>query len=330
MFVVDNLQAEGLLDGKAQRLAVAVTVTAASILALTVASEHTQTLTGSTAGQSVRMPDATTLTNGHRFEVINAASVSIALVRNGGTAIATLLAGQRAMLVLRDGATAAGVWDIAIVERAPLSPQLFVQNLNAGAGLTLNYNAGNVVFNGTLTPIAAGTIAVPGSTTNGYVYADLDGTVKATAALPIGAVPMALFTSDTTTVTALADRRVDLSRNLVWGLAADISKITSQATKAAGTSEKFARADHVHDTNLLKNKAGVALSSAFTGNPKKATITFGTAFANANYAISLEGTDARGFTYESKTAAGFVINANANLALTGDVHWTATATGEAD
>jgi hypothetical protein len=67
----------------------------------------------------------------------------------------------------------------------------------------------------------------------------------------------------------------------------------------------------------------------FTGNPKKATVAFGTAFADNNYAVSVIGSDGRSWSVEAKTAAGFTINARANAALTGDVYWVATKTGEA-
>jgi hypothetical protein len=75
-------------------------------------------------------------------------------------------------------------------------------------------------------------------------------------------------------------------------------------------------------------KAGLISAVTFTGNPKKATVTFATAYPNTNYVINVKGVDARTFSYESKTAAGFVINANANAALTGEVSWHTINTGE--
>lgn len=80
--------------------------------------------------------------------------------------------------------------------------------------------------------------------------------------------------------------------------------------------------------NTLLNKAGVVAAGSFAGNPKTATVTFVTAMPSATYSISISGVDARSWSYSSRTTAGFVINANANLALTGDVSWEATTTGE--
>jgi hypothetical protein len=72
-------------------------------------------------------------------------------------------------------------------------------------------------------------------------------------------------------------------------------------------------------------KGGIVAAGSFSGSPKKATVTFGTAFPNTSYNISISGADGRTWTYESKTASGFVINANANASLTGEVSWQAVA-----
>jgi hypothetical protein len=98
------------------------------------------------------------------------------------------------------------------------------------------------------------------------------------------------------------------------------------STNTEGTSTSFARADHIHSI-LGYVKAGVVASGSFSGNPKKATVSFTTAFGSTNYAISIVGIDARTWTYESKAVGGFVINANANAALSGEVSWTAILTG---
>ena len=70
-------------------------------------------------------------------------------------------------------------------------------------------------------------------------------------------------------------------------------------------------------------KAGRVAAGTFTGNPKKATVTFTTAFANTNYAIAITGADARTWTIESKLAGSFVINSNSNTAPTSETMWQA-------
>lgn len=78
----------------------------------------------------------------------------------------------------------------------------------------------------------------------------------------------------------------------------------------------------------LASKAGVALISAFTGNPKKAVVVFASPMASASYSINISGTDTRIWAWESKLATGFTINTNANQALTANVDWDVVADGE--
>lgn len=75
-------------------------------------------------------------------------------------------------------------------------------------------------------------------------------------------------------------------------------------------------------------KRGLVSAVSFSGSPLKATVSFGTAFPDTNYAIKITGVDERVWTYETKTAGGFVINANAAFALSGEVSWSAEAIGE--
>lgn len=81
-------------------------------------------------------------------------------------------------------------------------------------------------------------------------------------------------------------------------------------------------------TTTTLSKSGRIAAGGFTGTPRKATVTFATAFPNTNYTITVLGADGRSFIYESKLAASFVINAQANAALSGEVHWQAQADGE--
>lgn len=80
---------------------------------------------------------------------------------------------------------------------------------------------------------------------------------------------------------------------------------------------------------LKQLKSGIVANTAFTGSPdKKATVTFSTPYPNTNYSIEIVGVDIRSWTYESKTVNGFVINSNANQALTGEVSWVTRSVGE--
>ena len=83
-------------------------------------------------------------------------------------------------------------------------------------------------------------------------------------------------------------------------------------------------------TSGLKTKSGIVLAASFSGNPKKYSVAFVTAFPDVNYSIEIKGVDVRVWSYDTatKTASGFVINANANQALTGEVSWECIYQGE--
>jgi len=78
----------------------------------------------------------------------------------------------------------------------------------------------------------------------------------------------------------------------------------------------------------LTTKSGNVANTTFAGNPKKATVSFSTAFPNTNYAITITGEDSRTWTIESKAAGSFVINANSNTNLAGTTYWICVAYGE--
>lgn len=106
-----------------------------------------------------------------------------------------------------------------------------------------------------------------------------------------------------------------------------------QATLVSGTNIKTVNGSSILGSgNLivvsLPQKSGVVASGSFSGNPKKATVTFATAFADANYSVSIIGIDSRSWSIESVVAGSFIINARANGVLTGNVYWIATKHGE--
>jgi len=98
-------------------------------------------------------------------------------------------------------------------------------------------------------------------------------------------------------------------------------------TASIATTASFA-ATASFASNVLKTKAGNVANTSFTGNPRKATVTFTTAFPNTNYAVTVTGEDSRAWSIESKLAGSFVISANSNTNLIGNTYWIATAYGE--
>ena len=119
------------------------------------------------------------------------------------------------------------------------------------------------------------------------------------------------------------DRPIQATESIVG-----IAEIATQAETDAGTDDtrivtpkKLA----AYSGMPIPPKAGVVASGSFVGTPeRKATVTFNTAFANANYSVGITGADARSWTIESKLAGSFVINSGSATALTGNTDWTAT------
>lgn len=163
--------------------------------------------------------------------------------------------------------------------------------------------------------------------------------------------PITNLTADTVNAEgiALTFSRSDHVHNIDTGVVSTIGVGNTE-----GTSANLARADHVHDhgqqtqadlhavatqsangfmssadkTKIDGRKAGIVASGSFLGNPKKATVTFSSAWPDTNYTITIIGIDSRSWTYETKTTGGFTISANANQALTGEVSWQAIRVGE--
>jgi len=115
-----------------------------------------------------------------------------------------------------------------------------------GSGLSVNYTAMIVEFNGVVSFVPAGSLTLGSSLINNFVYVDTTATVTSGATLPPNAIPLAMFSTNLSTVTFLEDARVILNKNQVWGALSDIQNLSATASASAGTSEKAARADHVH------------------------------------------------------------------------------------
>ena len=80
-------------------------------------------------------------------------------------------------------------------------------------------------------------------------------------------------------------------------------------------------------------KSGILIPGAFSGNPKQATVTFGTPYPDTNYVVlvSYEAINDKSFALrvENKTASGFTVDLEVNnLANLVEVSWHTTTVGE--
>lgn len=134
------------------------TVTAAGTLQLTSASAGRQYFTGSTAGGIVRLPDATTLTVGAHYEVINSSTATVTLQNQAGTTLDLIpVVSGLVACQLQDNSTAAGVWNT----RARFEP--YYQEVSATASTSIASATYTNIGGMTITP-PAGTYLVMFST----------------------------------------------------------------------------------------------------------------------------------------------------------------------
>lgn len=145
---------------------------------------------------------------------------------------------------------------------AAITTELEVSN---GGGLTANYNAGKATLNGTEYLIAAGSVSVTNGFTN-YIYVDIDGVVKTnTTGFPPNTMPLAQVVASGGVITSVTDYRSFINQSLVWGVDGDVSSIEPDDAADAGSSEKYARADHQHaivaDPPLFAGEKGIGAAT---------------------------------------------------------------------
>lgn len=112
---------------------------------------------------------------------------------------------------------------------------------------------------------------------------------------------------------------------LLQGTASWAQNSSNAITSSYVVSASYSRTASYAETVLNAPKAGYIAAGAFAGIPLSASVTFNTPIFNNAYAVAVTGEDARTWTIQSKTAAGFTINSNSSTALTGNVYWTATS-----
>lgn len=120
-FVRDAITSEGLLDFKSLRTQVVVQATAASTLSLTVSSEFLTVFTGSTAGQVIQLPDATTLSNGWGYVIHNGSTVQVTVKDGSGATLFLLNPSIRVVFYLQSNSSSAGVWIRSLLQSSVFS-----------------------------------------------------------------------------------------------------------------------------------------------------------------------------------------------------------------
>jgi len=163
---VDNQTIEGLTSTLAYSLQLTAQATANSTLTLAATSTGNQQFTGTTAGQIVKMPVATTLLVGHEYWFINDSNQSVTLQDNSAGAILVLEQTRRAKVVLKNNSTSAGVW-IVVQVAANTNPlgglfiAYFASTANSNSNVFLStYNIGTSNSQPAVVPITGSVVRV--------------------------------------------------------------------------------------------------------------------------------------------------------------------------
>ena len=75
-------------------------------------------------------------------------------------------------------------------------------------------------------------------------------------------------------------------------------------------------------------KSGTVRGTDFTGSPLTIKVTFTTPYPDTDYSVNVTGSINRNFTFESKTAASFIISSNSSTSFSDDVDWFTIKYGE--
>ncbi len=153
-----NLIGSNLIEGYTS------TATAAGTTTLTVSSTEIQNFTG-VANQTLVLPNATTLTKGHSFRILNTSTGNITVQTNGGATIWTMAATTDLYLICTDNSTAAGTWEIHYIATGiSTGKRITVANslsfIGADAQI-INFGTNNI----TLTTSGATSLTLPSSGT---------------------------------------------------------------------------------------------------------------------------------------------------------------------
>jgi hypothetical protein len=173
-----NISVNCLFEGYTSQAASGITIT------LTAASVQNWNITGS-GGQTIKLPDATTLPNGALFTFNNnQSSGAITVVNNSNTTVATIQSGGFVTIVLTNNSIAAGSWDRH--DQGPSNVSWSTNTFDYPGSITSATWNGSVIAinrggtNGTATP-TAGAVAYGTGTAYAFTTAGSSGQVLTSA-----------------------------------------------------------------------------------------------------------------------------------------------------
>ena len=109
--IIDNITVEG--DALIFNFVLPANSTATTLngtLTMTSSSSSAQLLAGTATGYSVQLPDATTIPQGHKYEIYNTTTQNVLIKDGSGATLFTFAANSTAYIYLQSNATVAGTW----------------------------------------------------------------------------------------------------------------------------------------------------------------------------------------------------------------------------
>ena len=199
---------------------------------------------------------------------------------------------------------------------------------NATTAVTLSSNVLSVTSSGGTPTTTTINAATGGTYNNGTITLAGTGTLSTITGLYTGSTDVFVTGGTYSNGTSIFTNNTGGTFNVTGFLSADtyVTGVTYSANTL--TVQQNQGQSNITTTIGLVTKSNTITAASFTGTPRKNTVTFTTPYATTSYSIGISGSDNRTFTYESKTVNGFIINTNANAALTGNVDWQTIQIGE--
>ena len=304
-----NITTNCLFEGYVSQAASGTTIT------LTASTAQNYQITGS-GGQTIKLPDATTLPNGATFTFNNnQSSGTITVVNNSSTTVATIQSGGYTTVVLLSNSTAAGSWDRH--DSTPSNVSWSTNTLDYPGSITsATWNGSTIAYN------RGGTGQSSAFVVGGIVYGSTTSALAVTAAGTTGQFLQSNGSSAPT-----------------WATPTSYATVTDDTTTNATRYPLFANqtsgnltTEYTSSTKYQFNPStGTLSATVFSGSGASLTSIPNSALTNSSItvgstAISLGGsaTTIAGLTSVTSTTFVGALTGNASSATTATTATTAT------